>query len=157
MKITSLPASGSLKLGGNAVSVGQFIPAGSLGTLVYTPAADQAGTSTFGFQVQDNGGTNTAAIDLDPVAKTATMTINAVNDAPVGTPSAVSMLEDGNYVFSKADFGFTDPRRQSEQSVPVGQDHHAAFGRLADAVQRHDRPGGEPVPSSWPAISPPAG
>ena len=37
------------------------------------------------------------------------MTINAVNDAPVGTPNTVGMLEDGNYVFSKADFGFTDP------------------------------------------------
>ena len=65
VKITSLPTSGTLKLGANAVSVGQFIPAGSLGTLVYTPAADQSGTFTFGFQVQDTGGTSNGGIDLD--------------------------------------------------------------------------------------------
>ncbi len=56
--ITRTPDSGTLTLNGVAVSAGQVITASDIaaGKLVYTPGADGKDTS-FGFKVQDNGGT----------------------------------------------------------------------------------------------------
>ncbi|ANN71814.1 retention module-containing protein [Bordetella bronchialis] len=56
--ITRVPDSGSLTLNGQAVTQGQVISAADIaaGKLVYTPGADGKDTS-FGFKVQDNGGT----------------------------------------------------------------------------------------------------
>ncbi|WP_094841649.1 retention module-containing protein [Bordetella genomosp. 11] len=56
--ITRTPDSGTLTLNGQAVTAGQVISASDIaaGKLVYTPGADGKDTS-FGFKVQDNGGT----------------------------------------------------------------------------------------------------
>ena len=35
--------------------------------------------------------------------------MTAVNDAPAGTNNTVTTLEDTQYTFTAADFGFTDP------------------------------------------------
>jgi len=61
VKITSLPGAGTLKLGTNAVTAGQTVAAGDLGTLTFQPAANASGTpyTTFTFQVQDSGGRRT--------------------------------------------------------------------------------------------------
>ncbi len=61
--ITTLPTQGTLTLGGVAVSAGQSVLAGQLGSLVWRPAADAsgAGYASFTFQVVDDGGTATAA------------------------------------------------------------------------------------------------
>ncbi|CAM3548261.1 hypothetical protein BOSP111201_11705 [Bordetella sputigena] len=56
--ITRIPDSGSLTFNGQPVTAGQVISASDIaaGKLVYTPGADGKDTS-FGFKVQDNGGT----------------------------------------------------------------------------------------------------
>ncbi len=101
VKITTLPALGTLTNNNVAVNAGDFIPVASIngGLLKFTPAADGNGTpyTTFTFQVQDNGG----GADLDPTPNTMTINVTAVNDAPVNTvPGPQSTTEDTPKVFS---------------------------------------------------------
>jgi VCBS repeat-containing protein len=70
------------------------------GTLTYTPAANANGTSTFKVAVQDNGGTANGGVDTS-TAQTFTITVTAVNDAPVNTvPAEQSVNEDTELMFS---------------------------------------------------------
>ncbi|QPH39300.1 DUF11 domain-containing protein [Pedobacter endophyticus] len=70
----------------------------------------------------ENPNTTTRAInvvvtDSDGVssdASVASVTVLAVNDAPMGTDKTVSVVEDGTYTFSAADFGFSDPAEAHE-------------------------------------------
>ena len=97
VRIDTLPGAGSLKLSGVAVTSGQTIAAASLGSLVFTPAANANGIgyASFTFSVQDNLG----AFDTSP--NTFTVNVTAVNDAPVNTvPAAQSTNEDTALVFS---------------------------------------------------------
>ncbi|MBL8396700.1 MAG: hypothetical protein JNL84_00945, partial [Candidatus Accumulibacter sp.] len=70
VRISTLPAAGSLTLSGVAVTAGQFVSAADLaaGQLVFTPTTNGngAGYASFEFQVQDNGGTANGGVDLDP-------------------------------------------------------------------------------------------
>src|SRR5439155_1145882 len=113
VKITTLPGTGTLRDLGAAVAAGQFVSVGDLdaGRLVFAPAADANGTpyASFTFQVQDNGGTANGGVDLDPTPRALTVNVTPVNDAPVGTATTVTTLEDTPYTFARADFGFTDP------------------------------------------------
>ncbi len=113
VKIASLPGAGSLTLNGIAVTAGQFVSVSSLnaGQLVFTPAANAngAGFASFTFQVQDDGGTANGGVNLDPLARTLTIDVTSVNDAPAGTNNTVTTNEDTAYVFSTAAFGFSDP------------------------------------------------
>ena len=114
VKITTLPALGTLTLNGLAVGAGQFVSAADIaaGKLKFTPAANANGASyaSFTFQVQDDGGTTgPGAADLDPTPNTITVNVTSVNDAPAGTDKMVTTNEDTAYVFTTADFGFTDP------------------------------------------------
>ena len=85
--ITSVPVAGTLKLNGVDVRAGDEILVAQLGQLVFAPAANANGTgyATVGFKVRDDGGTSNGGIDTDPVAKTITFNVTAVNDAPVIT------------------------------------------------------------------------
>jgi len=47
--------------------------------------------------------------NMDATPASVTITVNAVNDAPAGADKTVTMLEDGTYTLTAADFGFTDP------------------------------------------------
>ena len=88
VKIVSLPGNGALSLSGAAVTAGQEIPAGSLGGLVFTPAANWNGTTSFAWNTSD--GTVYAAADAN-----AALTITPVNDPPSFTPGGgVTVLED---------------------------------------------------------------
>jgi hypothetical protein len=100
-------------LSGVAVTAGQSITVANItgGNLKFVPAANGAGAgyASFTFQVQDDGGTANSGVDLDQSANTITVNVTAVNDAPAGTNTTVTALEDTQYVFSAANFGFTDP------------------------------------------------
>ena len=113
VKITTLPANGTLKDNGVAVTKGQFVSVADItgSLLVYTPTLDGNGTSygTFTFQVQDDGGTAGGGLDTDPVPKTMSINVTGVNDAPIGTSSTLTTLQNTAYTFKVADFGFTDP------------------------------------------------
>ena len=103
VKITTLPASGSLTLNGVAVVAGDLISEADIvaGKLVYTPAANATADATFTFQVQDDGGVANGGVNLDPTANTLTVHITAVNDAPVNeVPGAQTISEDGSQTFS---------------------------------------------------------
>ncbi len=113
VNITTLPAAGALTLSAIAVTAGQFISVADLdaGNLVFTPGADANGAdyASFTFRVQDDGGISNGGVDLDSAARTMTIDVTAVNDAPVGADKLVTMNEDAAYVFNAAAFGFTDP------------------------------------------------
>ena len=84
--ITTLPAVGTLKLNNVDVKLNQSIAAADLGQLVYAPAANANGTgyASFGFKVQDNGGTENGGVDTS-AEKTLTINVTPVNDAPIVT------------------------------------------------------------------------
>ena len=69
----------------------------STGTLTYTPAANASGTATVTVRLQDNGGTTNGGVDTS-AAQTFTITITAVNDAPLldnaGNMALGNVLED---------------------------------------------------------------
>ena len=123
VKIDSLPGAGTLTNNGVAVSSGQLVSAADVaaGLLRFTPAANAngAGYASFSFQVQDNGGTANGGVDLDPTARTMTVNVTAVNDAPSGTNNAVTTLEDTAYVFAASDFGFTDADGNALAAVKI--------------------------------------
>src|SRR5439155_1597218 len=110
--ITSLATDGTLKLNGVAVTLNQSVSVADInsGLLVFAPDANENGTSyaSFGFKVQDDGGTANAVVDTDAGANTITSNVTSVNDAPAGTDKTITMLEDGSRTMTAADFGFSD-------------------------------------------------
>jgi hypothetical protein len=112
VKVATLPGAGTLALNGSAVSAGQLVSASDVaaGLLVFTPAANLNGVAAAGFtfQVQDDGGTASGGVDLDPTADTITFDITPVNDAPTGTDKTIAVLEDGSRALGLGDFGFSD-------------------------------------------------
>jgi hypothetical protein len=113
VKITTLPAAGTLLDNGVAVTPGQSVSAADIagGLLTFAPAANAngAGYANFTFQVQDNGGTANGGVDLDASPNTITFNVTSVNDAPSGADKLITTLEDTSYTFTASDFGFTDP------------------------------------------------
>jgi VCBS repeat-containing protein len=91
IKITNLPANGSLTLSGAAVIEDDSILAANLGNLRFTPAVNANGNNytSFSFAVQDDGGTADDGADTSS-AKTITFNVTPVNDAP--TLTTVSTL-----------------------------------------------------------------
>ena len=96
--ITTLPANGTLKLSGTAVTAGQEISAANItaGNLTFSPAANANGSAyaTFTFQVKDNGGLANGGVDTDQSANTMTINVTAVNDAPTANAQSVTTDED---------------------------------------------------------------
>jgi hypothetical protein len=133
IKINSLPANGTLKYDGVAitqeqVTAGFEVLAGIpgvqdlyLGLLTFVPAANANGNNyaSFSFQVRDNGGTANGGIDLDPTPNTITFNVTTVNDAPAGTDAMVTMLEDSVKTFTTSDFGFSDVDGNSLAAVKI--------------------------------------
>ncbi|MGY0220077.1 tandem-95 repeat protein, partial [Endozoicomonadaceae bacterium StTr2] len=88
--IKSLPANGTLKLAdGTVLKVGDTVPA-SNGTagVVFVPNENWNGSTDFNFAAKDNDGLE------DPTPATATVTVNAVNDAPTTNNASGSGDED---------------------------------------------------------------
>ena len=106
VKIVSLPTSGTVTLNGSAVLANQVITTADINNsnLRYVPASDNINAASLGFAVVDQS---------DAVSSTYTLSFNftSVNDAPSGTDGSISasdLLEDSNYTFAAADFGFSD-------------------------------------------------
>ena len=78
-------------------------------------ASDKTGTVAITLEMRDAAG-NITAQDV-------TLTINGINDAPSGTNKTITASEDTHYVFSQADFGFSDSvdsPANNFQSITVG-------------------------------------
>ena len=93
--VTTLPVAGNLTDNGVAVNAGQSIPVGDIsgGKFVFTPAANTNGTpyASFGFQVQDDGGTANGGSDTSAAY---TFVIDVPKDSSLvavssSTPSSV--------------------------------------------------------------------
>ena len=112
VKIATLPVAGKLTNNGVAVTAGAAVSAADIaaGKLRFAPAANASGATyaSFTFKVQDNGGTANGGIDTDATARTMTVAVTPVNDAPTGLSKTVSMLKNQVYTFKVADFGFGD-------------------------------------------------
>jgi choice-of-anchor C domain-containing protein len=119
VRITTVPASGTLRLGSAVVNAGDFVTAADLaaGKLKFTPAANANGNAYAGFtfQVQDSGGVTNGGVNLDPTANTITFNITPVNDAPTlaGLTATRTVAEnaspqviDGNVAFADVEGNF---------------------------------------------------
>jgi YVTN family beta-propeller protein/VCBS repeat-containing protein len=74
----------------------------AIGTLTYTPAANASGVATVSVRIHDNGGVVNGGVDTSAI-QTFTITIAAVNDAPVNSVAgAQTMLVNGRLTLSAA-------------------------------------------------------
>ncbi|WP_168735705.1 tandem-95 repeat protein [Cohnella fermenti] len=97
VKVTSLPANGTLKLNGSTVTANQEIAAAALGTLTFTPNTSWNGTTTFGWNGTDGKSyANTAA--------TVTIVIAAANAKPTVADFTKNGTEDTDVLFAATDF-----------------------------------------------------
>jgi VCBS repeat-containing protein len=71
------------------------------GSFTYTPTPNFNGADGFTYKANDG--------QADSNVATVSLNITPVNDAPQGTDTTVTTLEDTPYTFGTADFGFTDP------------------------------------------------
>ncbi len=124
VKVTTLPAAGTLKLNGSAVTAGQYVSAGDIasGLLVFQAAANGNGTSytSFTFQVQDNGGTASGGSDLDASPNTLTYNVTAVNDTPSFTKGADQSVVQDTGAYSIPNWATnisTGPANESSQTL----------------------------------------
>ena len=117
VKITALPANGTLKLDGTAIPAGDVpktVAAADIGDLTFEPVADANGTPYTTFKFKVNDGT------ADSAEATMTVNVTAVNDAPTvtGTP-AVTTNEDTAHTFTAANFNFSDTDGNALSSVKI--------------------------------------
>lgn len=121
VKISTLPANGTLSDNGTPVTAGQFILASDISgsKLTYAPTANGNGTpfTSFTFQVKDNGGTAGGGTDTDPTPKTMSLNVTSVNDAPTAVNGTVSTFVNNTYKFKASDFGFSDPNDNPANSL----------------------------------------
>ncbi|MEZ0262669.1 MAG: cadherin-like domain-containing protein, partial [Alphaproteobacteria bacterium] len=110
--ISTLATNGTILLNGVAVTAGQSVTIADInsGLLTFAPAANANGAAyaQFTFAVQDSGGTANGGVDTDQTPNTMTISVTAVNDAPAGTDTTVTVNEDNTFTFTTANFGFTD-------------------------------------------------
>ncbi|WP_431201570.1 tandem-95 repeat protein [Bradyrhizobium betae] len=79
------------------------------GSFTYTPVANYNGTDSFAYEVSDgNGGTDTATV---------TLTINAVNDAPVATNNGASVDQDATLTLTTSMLTASDGDNTASQLV----------------------------------------
>jgi CSLREA domain-containing protein len=91
----------------------------SVGTLTYTPAANANGSATITINLKDNGGTANGGVDTS-AAQSFTITVNAVNDAPVftkGTNQTVNEDAGAQTVNSWATAISAGPANESGQTL----------------------------------------
>ena len=157
VKIVALPMAGGLTNDGTAVQADQSITRADIdgNKLVFTPVVNAFGfpLTSFTFKVSD--GTAESASTY-----TMSVTVNPVNDPPLGANNAVPMAEDTERALTAADFPFIDPDRDALASLRIvtpptrgslTNRRHAGDGQSIDLQARHRRgqsglrPGGERV------------
>ena len=97
--VETLPSNGQLLDGATPVAVGTTYTGTK--TLTYAPNANWNGTDTFTYTASDGS--------IDGLPATVTINVASVNDAPAGANNTVTTAEDTAYIFTAADFGFSDP------------------------------------------------
>ena len=130
VKITTLPAAGTLTNAGTPVTVGQFINANDIATglLKFRAANNAAGANyaSFTFQVQDNGGTTNGGVNLDPSAKTMQVNVTSVNDAPSGANETVNVVKSTTYTLQRGRLRLHRRQRHAEQCLREREGWHGS-------------------------------
>ncbi|MBO7747450.1 tandem-95 repeat protein [Paenibacillus sp. MWE-103] len=116
VKAASLPAHGTLKLDGEAVTEGQEVPAAALPGLIFAPDADWNGATTF----QWNGSDGTA---YAAVPATVTITIGEANDKPTANPQAVSADQELPIVITLTGSDPETPAGELTYAIATGPQH----------------------------------
>ncbi|HEY3322176.1 MAG TPA: Ig-like domain-containing protein [Planctomycetota bacterium] len=71
------------------------------GSFTYTPAANYNGPDSFTYKANDTfADSNVATVNI---------TVNPVNDPPVGSDKTITIATNTTYTFGASDFGFSDP------------------------------------------------
>ena len=118
----------------------------STGTLTYTPAANANGSATVSVQIHDNGGTANGGVDTS-AAQTFTITVNAVNDAPV-----LDLNGGGAGIDTSATFTEGDPPVTLAPSLVLSDVDSANMS--AAAITLRTQPGGTvPIDGSAEALN----
>ena len=78
-------------------------------------------SASFTFRIQDNGGTASGGIDIDPIIHTMTLPVGqGPNQVPSGSDHVIATAwEDVRYVFQASDFGFADPDGNNFRAVKI--------------------------------------
>ncbi len=125
VRIGTLSGRGVLRDGSTVLTGGETVSLASItgGQLTFTPIADESGVSYGGFmfQVQDDGGTANGGSDLDGTPRAMLVDVTSTNDAPSGSDTTLTLLEDTTHTFALADFGFSDPSDGDNlQAIVIG-------------------------------------
>ncbi|APG59411.1 hypothetical protein LPB144_02855 [Christiangramia salexigens] len=89
--IKTLPANGVLKLNSTAVTIGQVIPFAQASNLVFSPAQDYHGSTSFKYSATDDD-------NLEGNTATISITVFPVNDAPVITNNNSSPTNSTSFI-----------------------------------------------------------
>jgi hypothetical protein len=98
-RVISAVNGSAITAGGPAVAVANGTVALVAGQLVFTPTANYNGPTSFTYTVASGGVTETATVNV---------TVNSVNDLPLGRDVTISTLEDTSYTFTPANFLMND-------------------------------------------------
>ena len=135
VRIDSLPTPaslGELTLNGAALSAGQEIAVGDIGTLVFTPALNASGDVSFTYSVSDG--------DEFSATANAAITIAAVNDPPTisGIPQT-SVAAGGTYNFTPGGGDVDgDTLEYAINTLPDWAEFSTATGALTNKTNRPD-------------------
>jgi hypothetical protein len=125
-------ADATMTFSGTAAAINAALGSG----LTYNPTANYNGPDAISVTTTDGGQAGSGGVGTDN--DTVNITINSVNDAPSGADNTVVASEDDPYVFTAADFGFTDPV-EGDDFLAVIIDSFPANGTL---FLDSDGPGG---------------
>ncbi|MEI7900197.1 MAG: tandem-95 repeat protein, partial [bacterium] len=103
VRITSLPALGTLKLGGTDVTNNAIVAAADITNLTYQAALNEAGTpyTTMGIKVMN-------ASNVWSLAAVMTVNVTPVNDAPASAGGSVIVIINTAKAFASINFPFSD-------------------------------------------------
>jgi VCBS repeat-containing protein len=103
------------------------------GTLTYTPADNANGTATVSVKLHDDG--DTANVEVDESAEqTFTITVDAVNDAPISHADTTMANEDTKLVFPSSDLVGNDDEgadNESTQTMTVTEVYEGTDGTVS--------------------------
>jgi hypothetical protein len=112
VQIVSLPANGTLTVGGTPIAVNDVVSAAQLSNLQFAPSANWSGSTLFAWHGHDGTGYSVLAADM-------TLTLAPVNDVPVLSAGAAggSVSWGGTLILSAADLRADDVDNTPSQVV----------------------------------------
>ncbi|MCO6439460.1 MAG: tandem-95 repeat protein [Phycisphaerae bacterium] len=102
-RIDTLPAGGTLKLGGVSLNAGDIVTQAQIDNeaLTFVPDANWNGSTSLTFSTNDGEAWSASSATFD-------ITVDEVNDAPTAVDETITVPQHTPYTFRVADFGFAD-------------------------------------------------